>query len=69
LKEHKVGKLKTKKAAAKRFKVTGSGKIKRRSNFARHILTKKSAKRKRHLTSGKLVSKADTKRVREMLVL
>ncbi|HEY3129670.1 MAG TPA: 50S ribosomal protein L35 [Acidobacteriota bacterium] len=62
-------KLKTRKSAAKRFKVTGTGKIKRRSNFARHILTKKSAKRKRQLGSAKLVSKADVKRVREMLVL
>lgn len=62
-------KLKTKKAAAKRFKVTGSGRIKRRSNFARHILTKKSAKRKRHLGKSKLVSKADEYRVRDMLVL
>ncbi len=62
-------KLKTRKSAAKRFKVTGTGKIKRRSNFARHILTKKSAKRKRHLASAKLVSKADEKRFREMLVL
>ncbi|HEY2931822.1 MAG TPA: 50S ribosomal protein L35 [Acidobacteriota bacterium] len=62
-------KLKTKKAAAKRFKVTGSGRIKRRSNFARHILTKKSAKRKRQLGSSKLVSKADENRVREMLGL
>jgi large subunit ribosomal protein L35 len=64
-----VPKLKTRKSAAKRFKVTGTGKIKRRSNFARHILTKKSAKRKRQLGSAKLVSKADVKRVREMLVL
>ncbi|MBI4456564.1 MAG: 50S ribosomal protein L35 [Acidobacteria bacterium] len=62
-------KLKTKKAAAKRFKVTGSGKILRRSNFARHILTKKSSKRKRHLAASKLVSKADKARVCEMLGL
>ena len=62
-------KLKTRKAATKRFKVTGSGKIRRRSNFARHILTKKSSKRKRQLASPKLVSKADEKQVREMLGL
>ena len=62
-------KLKTRKAATKRFKVTGSGKIRRRSNFARHILTKKSSKRKRKLGRPKLVSKADEKQVREMLGL
>ena len=62
-------KLKTKKAAAKRFKLTGTGKIRRRSNFARHILTKKSAKRKRHLSGSKAVSKSDEKRVRDMLAL
>lgn len=62
-------KLKTKKAAAKRFKLTGTGKIRRRSNFARHILTKKNAKRKRHLSGSKPVSKSDEKRVRDMLAL
>ena len=62
-------KLKTKKAAAKRFKVTGSGKLRRRSNFARHILTKKSPKRKRQLGTSKPVSKSDEKRVRDMLAL
>jgi large subunit ribosomal protein L35 len=62
-------KLKTRKAAAKRFSVTGSGKLRRRSNFARHILTKKSSKRKRQLGRSKPVSKADEKSVREMLGL
>ena len=62
-------KLKTKKAAAKRFKVTGSGKVRRHSNFARHILTKKSPKRKRQLGKSKPVSKSDEKRVRDMLAL
>jgi len=60
-------KLKTKKSAAKRFKLTGSGKIKRRQAYASHILTKKSSKRKRNLARWTAVSKADTKRVKQML--
>ncbi len=60
-------KQKTKKSAAKRFKVTGTGKILRRHSHARHILTKKSRKRMRHLVSSALVSKADKARVKKML--
>jgi large subunit ribosomal protein L35 len=60
-------KLKTHKGAAKRFKVTGTGKIKRRHAFARHILTKKSAGRKRHLGKATLLDEADVKAVRAML--
>ena len=60
-------KLKTKRAAAKRFKVTGSGKIKRHSSHHSHILTKKSSKRKRGLRQPSLVSDADLKRVKSML--
>jgi len=60
-------KLKTKKSAAKRFKVTGTGKIKRHHSHARHILTKKPRKRVRKLASSALVSKPDTKRVKRML--
>lgn len=60
-------KLKTNRSAAKRFKVTGTGKIVRRRSHARHILTKKPRKRVRKLTSPALVSKADSKRVRKML--
>lgn len=62
-------KLKTKRAAAKRFKLTGSGKIKRRSSHHSHILTKKSPKRKRGLRKWSLVSPADAQRVRRMLNL
>jgi large subunit ribosomal protein L35 len=62
-----VRKLKTNRSAAKRFKVTGGGLIKRRHSHARHILTKKSRKRVRKLTSPALVSKADTARVKKML--
>ncbi len=60
-------KLKTNRSAAKRFKKTGSGKIKRMKPGARHILTKKTTKRKRHLRKGVLVDKTDMKRVEKML--
>ena len=60
-------KRKTTKSAAKRFKVTGTGKIMRRHSHARHILTKKSRKRVRKLVDSAPVSKADSKRVKKML--
>jgi len=60
-------KRKTSKSAAKRFKVTGTGKILRRHSHARHILTKKSRKRVRKLVSAALVSDADYARVKRML--
>ncbi len=60
-------KLKTKKAAAKRFRTTATGKIKRGHSHARHILTKKTNKRKRILDIDVLVAKADQKRVEDML--
>jgi large subunit ribosomal protein L35 len=63
----KARKLKTHKGAAKRFKVTASGKIIRGHAFARHILTSKSSKRKRKLDQTTLVSSADANRVRAML--
>ncbi|MGH9339954.1 MAG: 50S ribosomal protein L35 [Acidobacteriota bacterium] len=62
-------KLKTKRAAAKRFKLTGTGKIKKRHSFHSHILTKKSAKRKRKLRKWSLVSGPDENRVKKMLKL
>jgi len=62
-------KLKTKRAAAKRFKLTGSGKIKRRHAFASHILTKKTRKRKRNLAKWAVVSSGDEKRIKKMLHL
>jgi large subunit ribosomal protein L35 len=52
-------KMKTKSSAKKRFKVTGSGKIKRKHAFKSHILTKKSKKRKLALTHSALVHKTD----------
>jgi large subunit ribosomal protein L35 len=60
-------KLKTHRGAAKRFKRTASGKFKRAKAFKSHILTKKAAGRKRGLAKATLVSKADTKRVKDML--
>ncbi len=56
-------KMKTKSSAKKRFKFTGSGKIKRKHAFKSHILTKKSKKRKRNLTKAGLVNKTDVKNV------
>jgi large subunit ribosomal protein L35 len=61
-------KLKTKRAAAKRFKITASGKIKRGHATKRHILTKKAPGRKRHLRSSTLVSAAEVPAVRRMLL-
>jgi large subunit ribosomal protein L35 len=60
-------KIKTLRAAAKRFKKTGSGKFKRSQAFKRHILTKKSSKRKRQLGEVVVVKAADAKNVERML--
>ena len=60
-------KMKTHRGAAKRFKFTASGKIKRSKAYKSHILTKKSQKRKRRLRTATLVAKADQKRVRRLL--
>jgi large subunit ribosomal protein L35 len=60
-------KLKTHKGAAKRFRLTATGKIKRGHSHARHILTKKEAKRKRLLDIDATVAKADEKLVKRML--
>ncbi|HEY3174675.1 MAG TPA: 50S ribosomal protein L35 [Candidatus Polarisedimenticolia bacterium] len=60
-------KLKTHRGAAKRFRKTAGGKIKRAKAFKSHILTKKTTKRKRHLDQETLVSKADLKRIGRMI--
>lgn len=60
-------KMKTVSSAKKRFKFTGSGKIKRKHAFKSHILTKKSTKRKHNLTQSGLVHDADEARVMNML--
>lgn len=61
------GKLKTKGSVKKRFKVTGSGKIKRRRANHSHILTKKNAKRKRRLDTATLVDASDMQRIKRLL--
>lgn len=61
-------KLKSKRAAAKRFKLTASGRVKRGSAMKRHILTKKAPGRKRRLGGPTLVSEADTPSVKRMLL-
>lgn len=60
-------KVKTKSGAKKRFKLTGSGKIKRKHAFKSHILTKKETKQKRNLTQAALVHKSDERNVKDML--
>ncbi|MGH9407567.1 MAG: 50S ribosomal protein L35 [Terriglobia bacterium] len=60
-------KLKTHKGAAKRFKLTASGKVMRGHAYARHILTSKPSKRKRKLDQSTTVSDSDVRRVRAML--
>ncbi|MFT5601267.1 MAG: large subunit ribosomal protein L35 [Parvicella sp.] len=60
-------KMKTNSSAKKRFRFTGSGKIKRKHAFKSHILTKKSKKRKRNLTKAGLVHKADLRRIKIQL--
>ena len=62
-------KQKTKSSAKKRFKLTGSGKIKRKHAFKSHILTKKSKKRKLKLRHFNLVHKSDEASVKQMLNL
>lgn len=62
-------KLKTKSGAKKRFKLTGTGKIKRKHAFKSHILTKKATKQKRNLTHSGLVDKTDKESVLKQLAL
>lgn len=60
-------KLKTNRAAAKRFKVTGTGKLKRSKAYKRHILTKKSTKTKRNLRKATLVDASNEKQMKKIL--
>jgi large subunit ribosomal protein L35 len=60
-------KLKTHKGAAKRFKITGSGKVMRHHAFARHILTSKASKRKRRLGTDTELSPSNVAQVKRML--
>jgi large subunit ribosomal protein L35 len=61
-------KMKSNRAASKRLRLTGSGKVRRNKAYKSHILTKKSRKRKRSLRQGTLVSAADTRRAKRMIV-
>ena len=60
-------KLKTHSGAAKRFKKTGTGKIKRGHAFERHILTSKGTKRKRQLDTDVMLDKADVPKIKRMI--
>ena len=62
-------KMKTTSSAKKRFKITGSGKIKRKHAYKSHILTKKATKRKRNLTQATLVHKADEQNIKIQLCM
>jgi large subunit ribosomal protein L35 len=61
-------KMKTHRGAAKRFKKTSSGRVKRGHAYTSHILTKKSPKRKRQLRQSALISKADEKRIKRLIL-
>ena len=61
-------KMKTRRGAAKRFKVTGSGKIRRNRANKSHILTKKTPKRKRRLRKGTILTGVEVKRVKKMII-
>lgn len=60
-------KMKTNRGAAKRFSRTASGGFKRDQSYRRHILTKKSTKRKRHLRAASMVDKTDVRMVKRLL--
>ena len=60
-------KIRTNRGAAKRFKTTASGKIRRRKAYASHILTKKSTKRKRNLRQGAVVDASNQKAIKRIL--
>lgn len=62
-----MSKMKTKKAIAKRFRITGTGKLKRSKAFKQHILTKKSAKRKRNLRKIAYVSVTQLKTMKKLV--
>ena len=60
-------KMKSNSGAKKRFKMTASGRLKRKKAFHRHILTKKSQKRKRNLRDDTLVSSVDESRMKRLI--
>jgi large subunit ribosomal protein L35 len=60
-------KMKSNRGAAKRFKATATGRVKRAQAFKNHILTKKSTKRKRHLRPMEMVNEGDQRSIKRML--
>ena len=60
-------KMKTRKSAAKRYRLTASGKVRYKKQGLRHILTKKNSKRKRNLRKMGILSPAETKKVKQLL--
>lgn len=60
-------KMKTHRGAAKRFKITGSGKVKRYKAYKSHILNKKSAKRKRNLRKATLIAAVEQKKIKRLI--
>jgi large subunit ribosomal protein L35 len=65
--ENNVPKIKTNRAAAKRFRVTASGKIKRNKGFKRHILSSKGKKRKRNLRKATTVAAVESRNIRQLI--
>ena len=66
-KRKKMPKMKTNRGAAKRFKLTATGKVKRSHSHHRHILTKKTTKRKRELRHGVIANPTDAKMIKRLL--
>jgi large subunit ribosomal protein L35 len=62
-----VPKMKTHRGAAKRFKITGTGKVKRHKAYKSHILNKKSAKRKRGLRKATLIAAVEQKKIKRLI--
>ncbi len=60
-------KIKTRRGAAKRFKITGSGKVRRRRAYLRHILSTKTRKQKRNLRQPTLVSDSEAKAIKKLI--
>ena len=60
-------KIKTHRGAAKRFSLTGTGKVKRSKAFASHILTSKTTKRKRNLRKGAILDKTDEREIKKLI--
>ncbi|MBN0919413.1 50S ribosomal protein L35 [[Mycoplasma] gypis] len=60
-------KMKTKRALAKRIKITGSGKVKRGNAYRSHLAQNKTTKQKRHSRKSSMISKSDYKRIKELI--